>query len=122
MKNGKYELVIAPEDYPGKKYRGRYAYEHHVVFWESNGRIPSPGCVIHHKNDSKRENDISNLEEKQRWEHSADHSRKGRTVLVKVCGWCKEEFVRDKNKFKKRMPISTAVGRTWLRRSGEIGG
>lgn len=42
VKNGPYELVIAPEEYPGKKYRGRYAYEHRVNYW----RARSTDCVV----------------------------------------------------------------------------
>lgn len=95
MKNGKYELVVPPADYPGKRYRGRYAYEHHVAFWRSTGRLPSKGCVVHHKNDRKRDNDPENLEEKTRSEHSADHGlKRGRKVVELRCAWCLEIFVR----------------------------
>lgn len=31
MKNGDYILVIAPDWYRGKRYRGKYCYEHHLV-------------------------------------------------------------------------------------------
>lgn len=61
MKNGPYTLVIAPFSYPGKKYRGRYAYEHHVVWWEKYKEVPPDGFEIHHKNENHRDNRIENL-------------------------------------------------------------
>lgn len=61
MKNGPYELVIAPNNYDLKKYRGRYCYEHHLVWFENKSTIPK-GYVIHHKNGNHRDNNIENLE------------------------------------------------------------
>lgn len=95
MRNGKYELVIAPEGYPGKRYRGRYAYEHHVVFWKTHGRMPEPGMVVHHKNDQKRQNDPGNLEEMTRAGHSSHHSSQRPTAWTTlICAWCAEVFQR----------------------------
>lgn len=74
MRNGPYILVVAPEDYPGKKYRGRYVYKHILVFWKNTGRLPLPDHVIHHKNDDKHDNKFDNLEEKHKGVHSGDHS------------------------------------------------
>lgn len=73
MKNGKYILTIAPNEYPGKKYRGRYAYEHIVQFWKREGRLPADGCVVHHKNDDKHDNSFENLEEILKSDHSRLH-------------------------------------------------
>ena len=41
MKNGDYILVKAPTNYPGKKYRNKYCYEHHLVYWQHYGIIPN---------------------------------------------------------------------------------
>ncbi len=96
MRNGKYELVIPPVDYPGKRYRGRYAYEHHVVFWKTNGRLRSDGCVVHHRNDQKRENTPENLEEKTWADHSRDHNlERGISYTLLNCDWCHEDFQRE---------------------------
>ena len=62
MKNGSYTLIIAPKNYPGKKYRDRYCYEHHYVYWKKYKRTVKNGEVIHHKNENTRDNDINNLE------------------------------------------------------------
>jgi hypothetical protein len=73
MKNGDYNLIIAPIDYPGKRYRGRYAYEHIVEFWKTTGRLPIPGHIIHHDNENKRDNVFCNLKEIQNGVHTSMH-------------------------------------------------
>jgi len=74
MKNGPYELVVAPEDFPGKKYRGRYCYEHTLVYWKEHGVLPASDETIHHKNGDRRDNDPANLELSSRAEHSRSHA------------------------------------------------
>ena len=76
MKNGPYELVVAPDGYPGKRYRGRYVYEHVLVWWANTGELPSPGKVVHHKNGKQRDNRFRNLELKTRAIHTREHSEK----------------------------------------------
>lgn len=90
MKNGQYELVRAPDGYPGKRYRGRYAYEHIVVWWQNTGAMPPPGCVVHHKNHQKRDNRFDNLECKTATAHNHEHSAARQApderATCKVCG------------------------------------
>jgi hypothetical protein len=74
VKNGPYEMVMAPEEYPGKRYRGRYCYEHHLVYWRAYGILPKRGEVVHHKNEQKRDNRIENLEIKTVGQHNSDHA------------------------------------------------
>jgi hypothetical protein len=51
-----------------------YAYEHLIV-WVSAGRErPPDGWLIHHRNDVKTDNRLSNLELKERVRHSIDHA------------------------------------------------
>lgn len=49
MKNGKYVLIVAPTEYPGTRYRGKYCYEHTYVFWKHTGVLPKKGEIVHHK-------------------------------------------------------------------------
>lgn len=74
MKNGPYEMVIAPKDYPGKKYRDRYCYEHTLVWWKNTGTIPKDNEIIHHKNGNKRDNPFSNLELRKKGGHVNYHN------------------------------------------------
>jgi hypothetical protein len=74
MKNGPYELVIAPADYPGKKYRGKYIYQHYLIWWQTTGQLVKSGHLIHHQNEQKRDNRFENLQEKERGKHTKDHN------------------------------------------------
>ena len=97
MRNGNYELVKAPDGYPGKKYRGKYCYEHHLVWWQNTGELPDPGEVVHHKNENARDNRFENLEIKEWHKHSSDHSsQRGKLMLEMKCPVCGVIFVRAK--------------------------
>lgn len=99
MKNGEYILVTAPDSYPGKKYRDRYCYEHHLVYWQHYGVVPKEDEVIHHIDENKHHNVIENLELLLRSEHSTNHtlSRKRKYVLLK-CPICRTVFERLHNR------------------------
>lgn len=96
MKNGPYELVIAPENYPGKRYRGRYCYEHHLVWWQHHGTLPGPDELVHHKDENKRHNVIENLELMKKGRHATKHGiEKGRSFTELRCAYCGNIFVRE---------------------------
>lgn len=100
MKNGPYELIKAPEGYPGKKYRGRYAYEHIINWWTSNG-MPPVGYEIHHINGNHRDNRIKNLQLVTGEEHRKIHGemRKVKPIFIKCdeCGKKRSIFLREYN-------------------------
>ena len=85
MKNGKYILVVAPEAYFMKKYRGKYCYEHHLVWHAKYGAIPV-GHIIHHKNGDKHDNRVENLELLSRDDHSARHGEEKRRLASLIHG------------------------------------
>ena len=102
MKNGPYILVIPPEDYPGKRYRNRYAYEHHVIYWVNKGVIPKVGEVIHHINGDKTDNRIENLQLETVSNHSSYHGgKKGKKVVNLTCFYCGISFTREVRNIKK---------------------
>ncbi len=108
MRNGEYELVVAPEDYPGKKYRGRYCYEHHLVWWQNTGSLPGPDEVIYHRNDNKRDNRFKNLEKKSNGKHSREHNlQRGRKIAVIRCPACGETFERPARQTHLRMKATS---------------
>ena len=72
MRNGPYLFVIAL-DYPGKKYRGRYIYEHHLVWWKNTGQPVPEGYVVHHKNEDMHDNRFENLELIESEQHKKLH-------------------------------------------------
>ncbi len=101
MKCGHYTLIIPPDNYPGKRYRGRYAYEHIVEFWKKSGRMPKKGFVVHHRNENKRDNSWGNLAEMERVAHMIRHSSTGKTMAILNCNWCGKEFERQVRQIKK---------------------
>ncbi len=96
MKNGDYILIIPPDNYPGKKYRGRYAYEHRVNWWKQTGKNPDdfPGLQIHHKNEDKFDNSEKNLQSIDLVDHAKLHAKRAphRKFICENCG--KTFFVR----------------------------
>lgn len=96
MRNGNYTLVIAPDNYPGKKYRGRYIYEHHLVWWQNTNILVPEGYMIHHRNHKHRDNGFKNLEMINKGSHTSLHNKRGAEKIALNCAYCKKPFVRDK--------------------------
>ena len=122
MKNGPYELIIPPDGYPGKLYRNRYAYEHHVVYWQHTGYIIKEGEVIHHKDGNKRHNEYENLQLKTEYEHKSEHSKTGRTMVDLICPICYIPFTRERRKthLVKKNQESTCCSRSCSARKSNI--
>jgi len=99
MKNGEYILIKAPKNWEGKKYRNKYCYEHHFVYWIHYGIIPKEDEVIHHKNKIGTDNNIDNLKLMTVSEHNILHlkERKGQKPIYLIeltCSFCKKKFFR----------------------------
>lgn len=109
MKNGPYELVKAPDDYPGRTYRGarRYVYEHILVWWQRTGRLPSPSEVVHHKNRKQRDNRFSNLELKTREDHAKEHTEKEKVAFA--CSHCGKTAYTTASDLRRRRKASDRV-------------
>ena len=96
MKNGDYILVKAPEWYRGKRYRGKYCYEHHLVWEKETGMPVVDGMVIHHKNHNKYDNRFKNLEIMDWKDHARMHSKKKKVYCVLKCPVCGKVFEKEK--------------------------
>lgn len=120
MKNGPYNLIVAPKNYPGKKYRGRYAYEHIVVWWQHNKTVPTKGFQIHHKNGNHRDNRIANLELLTASEHASHHGKqqKKAALLTLTCFFCKNLFERKGAHVRNRLKRNK--GRIYCSRSCQV--
>lgn len=96
MKNGDYILVKAPEWFKGKRYRGRYCYEHHLVWEKTHGEPIPDGMVVHHKDENKYNNVPENLELLSARAHCSLHGakHKKRVAIVK-CPACGKIFEKD---------------------------
>lgn len=105
MRNGPYELITAPVNYPGKRYRGKYAYEHRVEFWKANGYLPEE---VHHKDEAKRNNCLSNLEGVTGVQHKKHHGRlvSERKLMVDLqCSWCSAQFKVSLRAYKQKVKV-----------------
>lgn len=91
MRNGDYLLSIAPDNYPGKLYRGRYCYDHHLVWWINYSEIIKDDEVIHHIDGNKHNNSITNLMKEKRKDHTSRHSKLTEMIEIK-CNWCGSDF------------------------------
>ena len=98
MKNGDYIVVKAPENYPGRTYKGklRLVLEHHLVWWQNSGQVVPPGMVVHHKNEDKFDNKFSNLELLTKAEHASHHHIIKPWVWI-FCVICKSGFLQKPN-------------------------
>ena len=99
MKNGKYILIKAPENWEGKKYSGKYCYEHHFIYWKHYRIIPNENQVIHHENEIETDNNIDNLKLMSVSKHNSLHlrKRKGRKPIKYIeltCSFCNKKFLR----------------------------
>ena len=121
MKNGPYELITAPSEYPGKKYRGRYIYEHHLVWWQQTGKPVPSRFDIHHKNGEKRDNKFENLELIAHSEHASEHGqeRSLETRKEATCFYCGETFYVKGNQYRARKKQNRS-GRLFCGRSHQV--
>lgn len=85
--NGDYVYLKPPSGFPGPLYQnGRYAYEHHVVWWQKTGQQVPEGHVVHHKNENTKDNRPDNLELLTWREHAALHQQL--PTVVAYCAYC----------------------------------
>jgi predicted nucleic acid-binding Zn ribbon protein len=83
-KNG-YRLLVAPPDWPGRKWNKKYCFEHQYVVWKETGLLPAKGFCIHHKNRNKLDNRPENLERMTVKEHFELHNHR-KWKNCPVCG------------------------------------
>ena len=101
MKNGKYILVKAPDTYLGKKYRGKYCYEHHLVWWKNTKELIKKGYLIHHKNKNTHDNNFENLEKLKVEAHKKLHGDERKIIKKGICPKCNQEFIQKKRPIQK---------------------
>jgi len=101
MRNGDYILVIAPVGYSGKIYRGRYCYEHHLVWWINTGEVVEEEYCVHHIDENRHNNSFTNLRKMLRKDHLSLHGiERGKpTQVTHMCPVCNRAFVQSGSRY-----------------------
>jgi hypothetical protein len=90
------------------------------VWWQNTGQVLTYDDIIHHKDENKHNNHISNLEFKSRSQHSTEHGlEQGKPMITLQCGWCWENFELDVRSYKSRIK-ATGQTRFYCNRSHQV--
>lgn len=96
VSKGDYNYVIV-KDHPYATKHG-YVLEHRVVMENHLCRLLNSDEVVHHKNENKKDNRVTNLQVMSKEEHARLHGKsKGRTYVDFVCPMCDSIFTRRKS-------------------------
>lgn len=95
ISKGDYQYALVP-DHPNATENG-YVLLHRVVMENHLGRILNTEEIVHHKDNNKKNNVISNLEVMLKKTHSRLHGYGQGEQMVKLkCPWCGKIFDRSK--------------------------
>lgn len=97
IKKGEY-LYALVRNHPNRT-KNNYVLHHRVVMENHLGRLLHSFEIVHHKDDNKHNNDLSNLEVLSRSAHASLHGKsKGRKYVTLKCPSCKCIFTRAFNR------------------------
>lgn len=98
VSKGEYNYAVVP-GHPHATKNG-YVLEHRVIMENHIGRLLSPSDeVVHHKDENKKNNNLSNLEIWSRSEHSKHHAQLP-VMIALECTHCGLPFTRRGNQRK----------------------
>lgn len=95
VSKGDYNYAIV-RDHPFASNNG-YVLEHRIIMENHLGRLLDPNEVVHHINESKKDNRIENLQLMKVGEHERLHACIGRRMIELKCPQCKTLFVKEYN-------------------------
>ena len=96
--NKDYRTIIAL-DYPGYKYKGRYCYEHHYIWWKNTGHVVRKNKEeIHHINGNKKDNCFENLKLMPKNKHFNYHINPASLIVRLKCPSCGKLFEKPKHR------------------------
>lgn len=104
-----YKWIKVPEEYPYKKYKGKYALKHWYVYWKHYGDVIPDGYIIHHKDNNPSNNDISNLELLSKEEHDKHHSEERfKEYALLLCPNCGKLFTKKMRYIRKDIETNSS--------------
>lgn len=96
VSKGDYNYALI-KDHPFATENG-YVLEHRIIMENHLNRILNPNEVVHHINESKKDNRIENLQLMKVGEHESMHGlQKGHILVEMKCPQCKKLFVIRRN-------------------------
>lgn len=99
VKKGDYLYAKVP-NHPNRT-KNNYVLLHRVIMENHINRLLLPTEIVHHIDENKFNNDISNLRLMDSKEHNRMHSNKGRSIAYLTCANCGKIFVREQRQVKK---------------------
>jgi len=97
VSKGDYYYAVVPE-HPNRT-KNNYVLLHRVLMENHLGRLLDSDEIVHHIDENKKNNEISNLQVMKALEHVLHHvKQKGETLLEMKCPCCKTVFSKPKNK------------------------
>jgi hypothetical protein len=92
------------------KVRGKWLYEHRVLMERKLRRRLSYNENVHHKNEDKSDNRLSNLVLVSRGEHAKEHGKaRGRNLMMRPCAQCGKEVWRYPSLLKKNRRVMCSM-------------
>lgn len=98
VKKGAYLYAVVKE-HPKATKRG-YVLHHRIVMENFLGRLLTGNEVVHHIDENKHNNEITNLKVMSKKEHCKHHATKGRTWVYLICPNCGITFLKEKRQIK----------------------
>lgn len=95
VSKGDYTYAVVTPEHPNATSTG-YVLEHRVVMENHLGRLLTRREVVHHRDENKKNNDLSNLEVMTKGQHTRHHARPAAWVDL-TCGFCTTPFRRRAN-------------------------
>ncbi len=96
VKKGEYLYAVVKEHPKATKYG--YVLHHRVLMENELGRLLLDTEVVHHKDHNRHNNDISNLQVMDRYEHNRHHASMQVAKYVSlICPNCNKEFKKRKS-------------------------
>ncbi len=94
VKKGDY-IYVKDRTHPNATSNG-YILLHRVIIENNLGRLLTSSEIVHHKDENKLNNDLSNLEVMSVTDHAKLHHPEGRTFVECICPNCLVTFNKEK--------------------------